>query len=170
MANYWTQREQDYQKDLDRQDLKTAQRLQQVHEQSYNDIKAKLQETITKYSTDTGLSLSEAKEVLKTYKVDSSTETKIQEYVANKDFSPAANKFLKEYNFVTRASGLELLRNNIGVNLIELGVKREDIIKDNLTTAQIQAYNNQRSHGSDAWNRKACRVHDKRQLSRSNVV
>lgn len=118
--------------------METAKKLQLVHEQSYSAVKAKLQEQIDKYSTDTGLSLSEVNDLMKSYKLDKATEEKIQTYVANKDFSPAANEFLKEYNFVTRVSGLDLLRNNIGVNLIELGVKREDIIKDSLTKAQIQ--------------------------------
>ncbi|WP_221627786.1 hypothetical protein, partial [Proteus mirabilis] len=47
-------------------------------------------------------------------------ERKAKEYVKNKDFSPQANKELKIYNLVMRVSRLELLKSQIGLELITL--------------------------------------------------
>ena len=48
------------------------------------------------------------------------SKRKAKEYVKNKDFSPQANKELKIYNLVMRVSRLELLKSQIGLELITL--------------------------------------------------
>lgn len=47
-------------------------------------------------------------------------ERKAKEYVKSKDFSPQANKELKIYNLVMRVSRLELLKAQIGLELVSL--------------------------------------------------
>lgn len=47
-------------------------------------------------------------------------QRKAKEYVENKDFSPQANKELKIYNLVMRVSRLELLKAQIGLELVTL--------------------------------------------------
>lgn len=47
-------------------------------------------------------------------------ERKAKEYVKNKDFSPQANKELKIYNLVMRVSRLELIKAQLGLELVSL--------------------------------------------------
>lgn len=47
-------------------------------------------------------------------------ERKAKEYVKNKDFSPQANKEFKIYNLVMRVSRLELLKAQLGLEIISL--------------------------------------------------
>ena len=123
---------------MDRQDLQTVKSLKKVHNDAFDAVGAKIAELTDKYATATGSTPSEVDRWLKDYTVGDAERAKIQEYVKNKDFSPEANKFLKQYNFATKASGLKLLQNNIGVELAKLGDRSEKVIKASLTKAQVE--------------------------------
>ena len=57
---------------------------------------------------------------------------KVQKYVEEKDMSPEANAFLKDYNLKGRVSREELLRHRVDLALHELGVEEERIIGEQL--------------------------------------
>lgn len=67
-------------------------------------------------------------------------ERKAKEYVKNKDFSPQANKELKIYNLVMRVSRLELLKSQIGLELITLFDELDKWGYSQLTEAAKEEY------------------------------
>lgn len=72
-----------------------------------------------RFSNGQNISISEARK--RTSKMDVERfQRKAKEYVENKDFSPQANKELKIYNLVMRVSRLELLKAQIGLELVTL--------------------------------------------------
>lgn len=60
---------------------------------------------------------------------------KAKKYVKEKDFSPTANQELKLYNLTTRVNRLELLKANIGLELISLFNELDKYFSNELTKA-----------------------------------
>ena len=122
---------------MDRQDLATAQKLQEIHNQAYREVQKKVDGFINKYADAAGVSIEEARKIA--FNTDiSKLEGIAKKYVNNKDFSPEANEFMRTYNYVGNITRLELLRNDVGLTLMGLGSAEEDIIRDSLSKAAVQ--------------------------------
>lgn len=71
-----------------------------------------------KYADKEGISLSEAKKRVRELDIKA-YERKAKRYVAEKDFSPQANEEMRLYNATMKINRLEMLKANIGLELID---------------------------------------------------
>jgi len=89
-----------------------------------------------KYARDAGLTLAEAQKAVSKMDVAAFAE-KAAKYVKEKDFSDKANAELKLYNAAMKINRLEMLKANIGLELVDTFNDIEQSFDRNLTDAAI---------------------------------
>lgn len=72
--------------------------LEALYNLQLSQLRKELDAFIQKYANKNGLSVSDAKRKADSFDVKA-FETKAKQYVADKDFSPKANRELRDYNF-----------------------------------------------------------------------
>ncbi|MGM0220050.1 minor capsid protein [Enterococcus sp. AZ126] len=88
-------------------------------QQAIDSIQTEIEANWERFSDGQRITISEARKRADQMDVKR-FERKAKEYVKNKDFSPQANKELKIYNLVMRVSRLELLKAQLGLELVTL--------------------------------------------------
>ena len=102
-------------------------------------IQTEIEANWDRFSNGQKITISEARKMANKMDVKR-FERKAKEYVKNKDFSPQANKELKIYNLVMRVSRLELLKSQIGLELITLFDELDKWGYSQLTEAAKEEY------------------------------
>ena len=102
-------------------------------------IQTEIEANWDRFSNGQNITISEARKMANKMDVKR-FERKAKEYVKNKDFSPQANKELKIYNLVMRVSRLELLKSQIGLELITLFDELDKWGYSQLTEAAKEEY------------------------------
>ena len=94
-------------------------------------LRKELDAFIQKYANKNGLSVSDAKRKADSFDVKA-FETKAKQYVADKDFSPKANRELRDYNFSMSVGRQELLIQELELELLALSESERQLIDDYL--------------------------------------
>ena len=114
---YWAKREAEQLRHNITEEAEYDKRLKQIYSDMLDACQNEINAFYGKYAAKEGITLAEAKK--KVAKLDiAAYERKAKRYVAEKDFSAKANEEMRLYNAAMKINRLEMLKANIGLELI----------------------------------------------------
>ena len=131
--NYFQKRELEWQKQQIKDDKRRMAEIKAMMVELQDAIQEEIERNWYVFSSGQGISMEEV------YKRSNELDVvrfakKAKKYVKNRDFSPQANKELKLYNLTMRVNRLELLKANIGLELIRTFDEIDKYVSNELTT------------------------------------
>lgn len=114
---YWEKREsQNLQSNLKDEEA-YSKKVQSILEYTQDQIQKEINGFYTKYANKEGITMADAKQRVSSLDI-AEYERKAEKYVAEKDFSDKANEEMRLYNATMKINRLELLKANIGLELV----------------------------------------------------
>lgn len=114
---YWKQREEKQLKHNITDEKEYQKRLQQIYQNMLDACQNEIDAFYGKYAAAEGISIAEAKKRITKADI-AAYERKAKKYVKEKDFSEKANEEMRLYNATMKINRLEMLKANIGLELI----------------------------------------------------
>lgn len=143
-SEYWKLRERE-----NRQRLKTLKLIDSYNRQIdtiYRNMLDSVQKEIDafygKYASDEGITIAEAKKRVSQLDIEAYGR-KAKRYVANKTFTDKANAEMKIYNLTMKVNRLELLKSNIGLELVNGFDELEKLFGEKITEEGIKEFRRQ---------------------------
>lgn len=115
--DYWAQRETEQLKHNIRDEAAYDRELKRIYEAQLDAIQKEIDAFYGKYAGSEGITIAEAKKRVSKLDIEA-YERKAKRYVKDKDFSQKANEEMRLYNATMRINRLEMLKANIGLELI----------------------------------------------------
>jgi len=142
-SDYWRQREEQHIAQMIKNEKEMKKAIAERFQIAIDSINKEIEANWNRFSGKEGISLSEAKKISMEMDVKAFAR-KAKQYVKEKDFSKTANDELKLYNVTMRVNRLELLKSQIGLELIALSDDLDKytadlLTKEGLAEAQRQA-------------------------------
>lgn len=115
--DYWAKREAEQLKHNITDEKEYDRRLKQIYTNMLDACQKEIDGFLGRYAAKEGITIAEAKK--RVTKADiAAYERKAKRYVAEKNFSKEANEEMRLYNLTMKANRLEMLKANIGLELI----------------------------------------------------
>ncbi|OTN81831.1 hypothetical protein A5828_001339 [Enterococcus faecium] len=134
---YWIKREKEWQKQQIKDDKKRMAEIKSRMQYAQDAIQKEIDAQWDSFSNGQKITRSEAMKRADEMDVKAFAR-KAKKYVKEKDFSPTANKELKLYNLTMRVNRLELLKANIGLELIATFNDMDKYFSGELTNAGLK--------------------------------
>ena len=115
---YWARREDKARRNYIRDEAKRLKALQDIYESMYDRIDKEINAFYAKYARDEGITMAEARRRADNLDIEAYAR-KAKKYVKKRNFSQQANDEMKLYNLTMKANRLELLKANIGLELVK---------------------------------------------------
>lgn len=136
-TNYWVTREQDHALKQIKDEKIIMREIEKRYKQAYDAIQAEINQFYVNYAGKEMITIEQAKK--RASKLDiAKYAKKAEKYVKTHDFSKIANDEMRLYNLTMRANRLELLKSNIGLELVDVFNGLDTYYDDKLT---LQARN-----------------------------
>lgn len=134
--DYWRKREEQHIAKMikDEQQMKKA--MAERFQNAIDNINKEIDANWSRFAGKEGVSLSEAKKISMEMDIEAFAR-KAKKYVKEKDFSQTANDELRLYNVTMRVNRLELLKSQIGLELVALSDDLDKYTADMLTKEGI---------------------------------
>ena len=114
---YWADREREQLKHNITEEAEYDREIRRIHQNMLDACQKEIESFYAKYAKAEGITLAKAKR--RVSKLDiAAYERKAAKYVKEKDFSPKANEEMRLYNATMKINRLEMLKANIGLELI----------------------------------------------------
>ncbi|MBR0085653.1 MAG: minor capsid protein [Lachnospiraceae bacterium] len=117
-------------------------RIERLYMRAYAAVEKEIDAFWQKYARDNHLTYADAQKQIDSFDVEA-FRSRAKELVKNRDFSPQANRELKLYNATMRLNRLELLKANIGLDLVRDFSEMEDEFKECLNEEAKAEYKRQ---------------------------
>lgn len=130
--NYWRQREEQHIAQMIKGERQMKKDIAERFQIAIDNINKEIDANWSRFSGKEGVSLSEAKKASMEMDVKAFAR-KAKQYVKDKDFSKTANDELRLYNVTMRVNRLELLKSQVGLELIALSDDLDKYTADLLT-------------------------------------
>ena len=129
---YWSKRTQrEREARIKKGEAEFKKELEALYNLQLSQLRKELDAYIQKFANKNGLSVSDAKRKADSFDVKA-FETKAKQYVADKDFSPKANRELRDYNFSMSVGRQELLIQELELELLALSEGERKLTDDYL--------------------------------------
>lgn len=139
---YWQQREHKHLKASVMDEKETTERINKIYSGAMEDIENDINRFYANYAGKEKISLTEAKKRASKLDVEAFA-SKAKKYVADRDFSPAANEELRLYNLTMKVNRLELLKADITLKLTGASDAVSKEVTKSLTKKAISEYTRQ---------------------------
>lgn len=130
---YWKRREMEQRKHNIRNEKEYQKRIQEIYQNMIDEIEKEINGFYGKYTKKEGITISEAKKRASKLDIEAYSR-KAAKYVKEKDFSDQANEEMRIYNMTMKVNRLELLKANIGLEMVsgfdELQKYYDEILTD----------------------------------------
>lgn len=114
---YWAQREAEALKHRITDEKQYDKEIKRIYQDMLDACQKEIDSFYAKYASTEGISIAEAKKRVRKADI-ASYERKAKRYVRTKDFSAKANEEMRLYNAMMKINRLEMLKANIGLELI----------------------------------------------------
>lgn len=114
---YWAEREAEALKNRITDEKEYDKRIRQIHQDMLDACQKEVESFYARYANAEGITIAEAKKRVSKHDVKA-FERKAAKYVREKNFSKKANEELRLYNATMRINRMEMLKANIGLELI----------------------------------------------------
>lgn len=125
---YWIKREREHIEKSIKDDKVIIEKLQENYDRTLNEITKEIDAFYGNYAAKEGISMNDA---IKKVKLSDTKAfaSKAKRYVKEKDFSPKANTELRLYNLTMKVNRLEMLKADIGLELVAMSNDEEKIMR-----------------------------------------
>lgn len=114
---YWKDREEEALKHYTKNEQEYQKRLNEIYQSTLDNCQKEIDSFFGKYAAKEGITIAEAKKRVSQLDIKA-YERKAEKYVKDKDFSAKANEEMRLYNLTMKVNRLEMLKANIGLELI----------------------------------------------------
>lgn len=115
--DYWAAREAEQLKHYIKDEAEYDKQIKRIYTETLDNVQKEINSFYGKYAAKEGITLAEAKKRVSELDIKA-YERKAARYVKDKDFSKKANEEMRLYNATMKINRLELLKANIGLELI----------------------------------------------------
>lgn len=114
---YWRDRELEWKKKRLKDEQEYADEIQEIYANMMDSVEKEIESFFTRYASKEGITMSEAKKKVSNIDIKA-YQRKAKKYVKEKNFSDEANEQMRLYNLAMKVNRLELLKTNIGLELV----------------------------------------------------
>lgn len=114
---YWQDREDEQLRKYMRSETAYDAEIKRIYSDMLDNVQAEINAFYGRYAAKEGISISEAKKRVAKMDIEA-YERKARRYVREKNFSAQANEEMRLYNLTMKVNRLEMLKANIGIDLI----------------------------------------------------
>lgn len=114
---YWRDRELEWKKKRLKDEQEYADEIKEIYENMLDSVEKEIESFFSRYASKEGITMSEAKKKVSNIDIKA-YQRKAKKYVKEKNFSDEANKEMRLYNLAMKVNRLELLKANIGLELV----------------------------------------------------
>lgn len=141
-SEYWKKREREnLQKNL-KSEVEYAKQIEQTYKYTMDQIQREIDSFYAKYARDEGITIAQAKKRASQLDMEEYSR-KAKKYVKEKNFSKQANEEMKLYNLTMKVNRLELLKANIGLELVSCFDELQRFYEQKLTDRTMDEFERQ---------------------------
>lgn len=139
---YWKNRETEAKKHNIQEEAEYNRKIKEIYANMMDEINKEINGFYTKYAAKEGITMAEAKK--RVSKLDiAAYERKAKKYVETKDFSDRANEEMRIYNLTMKVNRLELLKANIGLEMVSGFDEMQKYFDKKLTDRTLKEFQRQ---------------------------
>lgn len=139
---YWKNRETEAKKHNIQEEAEYNRQIKEIYTNMMDEINKEINGFYTKYATKEGITMAEAKK--RVSKLDiAAYERKAKKYVETKDLSDRANEEMRIYNLTMKVNRLELLKANIGLEMVSGFDEMQKYFDKKLTDRTLKEFRRQ---------------------------
>ena len=114
---YWRDRELEWKKKCLKDEQKYADEIKEIYANMMDSVEKEIESFFSRYANKESITMSEAKKRVSNIDIEV-YKRKAKKYVKEKNFSDEANEQMRLYNLAMKVNRLELLKANIGLELV----------------------------------------------------
>lgn len=134
---YWRDRELEWKKKRLKDEKQYADEIQEIYANMMDSVEKEIESFFTRYALKEGITMSEAKKKVSNIDIKA-YQRKAKKYVKEKNFSDEANEQMRLYNLAMKVNRLELLKANIGLELVAGHDELKSYTGDKLEKAYLE--------------------------------
>ena len=139
---YWKNRETEAKKHNIQEEAEYNRKIKEIYANMMDEINKEINGFYTKYAAKEGITMAEAKK--RVSKLDiAAYERKAKKYVETKDLSDQANEEMRIYNLTMKVNRLELLKANIGLEMVSGFDEMQKYFDKKLTDRTLKEFQRQ---------------------------
>ena len=139
---YWKNRETEAKKHNIQEEAEYNRKIKEIYANMMDEINKEINGFYTKYAAKEGITMAEAKK--RVSKLDiAAYERKAKKYVETKDLSDRANEEMRIYNLTMKVNRLELLKSNIGLEMVSGFDEMQKYFDKKLTDRTLKEFQRQ---------------------------
>lgn len=116
-STYWRDRELEWKKKRLKDERQYADEIQEIYANMMDSVEKEIESFFTRYANKENITMAEAKKRVSNIEIEA-YQRKAKKYVKEKNFSDEANEQMRLYNLAMKVNRLELLKANIGLELV----------------------------------------------------
>ena len=141
-SEYWKKREAENAMKNQISEVQYKKNIEEIYADMMDEINKEINGFYTKYAAKEGITMAEAKK--RVSKLDiAAYERKAKKYVETKDFSDRANEEMRIYNLTMKVNRLELLKANIGLEMVSGFDEMQKYFDKKLTDRTLKEFQRQ---------------------------
>ena len=141
-SEYWKKREAENAMKNQISEVQYKKNIEEIYTNMMDEINKEINGFYTKYATKEGITMAEAKK--RVSKLDiAAYERKAKKYVETKDLSDQANEEMRIYNLTMKVNRLELLKANIGLEMVSGFDEMQKYFDKKLTDRTLKEFQRQ---------------------------
>lgn len=114
---YWRDRELEWKKKRLKDEKQYADEIQEIYANMMDSVEKEIESFFSRYANKENITMAEAKKRVSNIEIEA-YKRKAKKYVKEKNFSDEANEQMRLYNLAMKINRLELLKANIGLELV----------------------------------------------------
>lgn len=139
---YWSRREAAQLRKNTKDELEYNKKIQDIYNYMLDNIQKEINGFYTRYAIAEGITFSEAKKRVSKLDIEAYSR-KAERYVKNKTFTREANEEMRLYNATMKINRLEMLKANIGLELVDGFDELQKFFDTTLTNRTIEEFKRQ---------------------------
>lgn len=116
-STYWRDRELEWKKKRLKDERQYADEIQEIYANMMDSVEKEIESFFSRYANKENITMAEAKKRVSNIDIEA-YKRKAKKYVKEKNFSDEANEQMRLYNLAMKVNRLELLKANIGLELV----------------------------------------------------
>lgn len=140
--SYWKSREEENLRSNLKEEEEYVKEINRIYDRMMVQITKEINDFYVKYAKKEGITISEAKKRVKKLDINAYAE-KAKKYVKEKDFSDEANEEMRLYNLTMKVNRLELLKAQIGLELVDNFNDLQKYFDEKLTKRTLDEFKRQ---------------------------
>lgn len=134
---YWRDRELEWKNKRLKDEQEYADEIQEIYANMMDSVEKEIESFFTRYSNKENITMAEAKKRVSNIDIEA-YKRKAKKYVKEKNFSDEANEQMRLYNLAMKVNRLELLKANIGLELVAGHDELKSYTGDKLEEAYLE--------------------------------